>query len=249
MPILAFHNCSPDFLNGFNNYTPKRLEDLLINIKKNKFKYIGLSDYIDNGQKDNDVVLTFDDGYDSFYNHVYPILDKLSIPATVCIPTDFIGLSNKWDYSGTVFPTKHLSENQIKELSKNNMTIVSHGLAHRCLTQMTDRLLNIELKRSKEKLENIIERKVSYISYPFGRFNKTVESAAINVGYRNGLTLSLSNRRKSAFTLSRSAVYAFDTPYSVINKINRSAIERIKGIIMNGYAGGTIFLNSLRGKK
>ena len=252
MPILAFHNCSPGFLNGLNNYSPNRFKNLLINIQENNYKFIGLSDYIDGGQKANFVVLTFDDGYETFYKYVYPILKNLSIPATLFIPTDFIGKTNQWDYAGTIFPSEHLSIKQIKELSKNSITIASHGLAHRCLTQMSDRLLKIELTRSKEILEDIIERKISFISYPFGRFNTEVESIAAKVGYRNGLSLSLMKRGESGFTLSRCAVYAFDTPYSVLNKLNKGAlnrIETIKGVIMNTYAGGTIFLNNLRGNK
>ena len=252
MPILAFHNCSPGLLNGLNNYSPKRFENLLKVIKKNNFKFIGLSDYIDSCQKDNQVVLTFDDGYETFYQYAYPILKEMSLTATIFIPADFIGKTNRWDYSGSVFPSKHLSRQQIKELSRNNITIASHGLAHRCLTQLSDRLLKIELTRSKEILEDTIERKVSFISYPFGRFNGKVESVAAKVGYRNGLSLSMTKGREGGFTLSRYAVYAFDTPFSVLNKLRKGAlnrIEKIKGSVMNAYSGGTIFLNNLRGDK
>ncbi len=253
MPILAFHNCSPGLLNGLNNYTPDRLEDLLNIIIANDYKLIALSDYIDAGQKDNHVVLTFDDGYESFYKYLYPILKTNSIPAIVFIPTDFIGKTNSWDYSGSVFPSRHLKREQIIELSKNNITIASHGMAHRCLTQLSDRLLKIELSRSKDILEEIVGRKISYISYPFGRFNKKVEFAATVAGYRYGFSLSLiGGREEGNFTLAREAVYAFDTPYSILNKLDKSIlnkIEIIKGSIMNAYAGGTIFLNNLRGNK
>ena len=253
MPILAFHNCSSNILNGINNYSPNRFEQLLDIIKSENYKFIGLSDYIDAGQKDNHVALTFDDGYESFYHYVYPILKKHSIPATVFMPIDFIGKTNSWDYSGSVFPSRHLKREQIIELSKYNITIASHGMAHRCLTQLSERFLKIELARSKDILEEIIGRKISFISYPFGRFNKKVESIAAEVGYRNGLSLSLiGGREEGNFTLTREAVYAFDTPYSILNKLDKSIlnkIETIKGSIMNAYAGGTIFLNNLRGNK
>ncbi len=252
MPILAFHNCSPDFLNGFNNYSPNRFENLLRIIIKNNYKFIGLYDYLDAGQKDNHVVLTFDDGYETFFEYVFPILKNMSLPATVFIPTDFIGKTNQWDYTGSLFPSKHLSQKQIKELSQNNITIASHGMAHRCLTQLSERLLRIELARSKDIIEDIIGRKSRFISYPFGRFNREVELMAVEVGYRYGLSLSLRKSEEGGFTLSRHAVYAFDTPYSVLNKLDKgifNKIETIKGSIMNAYAGGTIFLNNLRGNK
>jgi len=49
--------------------------------------------------------------------------------------------------------------------------------------------------------------------------------------------------------LPRYAVYAFDTPYSVLNKLKKGALNRLektKGAVMNAYAGGTIFLINLR---
>lgn len=252
MPILAFHNCSPGLINGFNNYSPNRFENLLNIIKENGFEFVGLNDYIDAGRKNNEVVLTFDDGYETFIKFVFPIIKKMEIAATIFIPTDFIGKANKWDYAGSVFPSRHLSQKQLIELSKNNMTIASHGLAHRCLTQLSGRLLKMELERSKKILEDIINRKISFISYPFGRFNHDVESVAAEAGYRNGFSLSLKRKGSTGFTMSRFAVYAFDTPFSVLKKLNTgklNGLERIKGSILNAYAGGTIFFNNLRGHK
>jgi peptidoglycan/xylan/chitin deacetylase (PgdA/CDA1 family) len=37
------------------------------------------------------VVLTFDDGYASVYRHAFPVLDRLGLPATVFVATDFVG--------------------------------------------------------------------------------------------------------------------------------------------------------------
>jgi len=51
------------------------------------------------GLKENSVAITFDDGYDSVYDVVFPLLKKYSCPATVYLPTDWINGKVKlwWD--------------------------------------------------------------------------------------------------------------------------------------------------------
>jgi len=251
MPILAFHNNSFGFLAGLNNYAPSRFKKLLQFLIDSEYQIASLKDYIETSDKKNLVVLTFDDGYESFYQNVFPILNEMKIPATIFIPSHFIGKINSWDYTGNLLPAKHLSKTQIEELSRNQITIGSHGLSHRCLTNLTDRLLTIELTKSKEIIENIIGKKISFISYPFGRFDSHVESIAFKAGYRQGLSLSHLAQKRSNFTLARYAIYAFDTFYSISKKLKSgplNGLEKIKGAIMNSYAAGTIALNRLRRK-
>jgi len=251
MAILTFHNCNPSIISGANNYFPKRLANLLSYIKNAKFSFVPLSDYLAMPRKNRQVALTFDDGYESFYLHAYPILSELGIPATVFIPAGFIGKTDLWDYTGKIFPKKHLSISQVERLSlSDGITFGSHGLTHSSLTGMSDRLLKIELSKSKDIIENISGKKIHYLSYPFGRYNRMVEVAAMEAGYKKGLSLTFRKKDGRSFSMPRIAIYAFDTPFSVISKLNRGLFYRIemaKGAIMNAFAGGTVALNRIRG--
>lgn len=76
--------------------------DLHIKYLRNYFEIIPLSDltsdrhsYAHDQRKRPSCVLTFDDGWRDFYDHAYPILKRYEVPATVFLPTDFIG-TDRW---------------------------------------------------------------------------------------------------------------------------------------------------------
>lgn len=68
---------------------------------KNNFTVVSLQDLLDMWKREvwNDrqryCVITFDDGWLDNYHHAYPILKKLNIPATIFLPTDYVG-SREW---------------------------------------------------------------------------------------------------------------------------------------------------------
>ena len=82
--------------------------DLHIRYLRKHFQIISLSDLAElqlgPARKSHEMrlcVLTFDDGWSDFYEYAYPILKMHEAPATVFLPTDFIG-TNRW------FWTDHL---------------------------------------------------------------------------------------------------------------------------------------------
>ncbi|UCD16954.1 MAG: polysaccharide deacetylase family protein [Candidatus Zixiibacteriota bacterium] len=250
MAIFAFHKTDQSFSIGFNNYKPARLRKLLASLIQSQHQFISLDAYLDAPATDRGLIaLTFDDGYESFFRHAFPLLQELSIPATLFIPAAFIGDSDRWDYSNILRTARHLNRNQIRELSDEGIAFGSHGYSHACLVGMTGRLLKLEMERSRGVLEDITGRRIRYISYPFGRFDRRVESYALEAGYEKGFSLSSFRKSDSGFTLARHGIYAVDTPYSVARKIDGSLLsrlERLKGAVINAYASGTIFLNHLR---
>lgn len=66
-----------------------------LQVLKKRFNVVSLPDIAreirDKGRLENDcVVITFDDGYESFYSLAYPLLRRYNFPATVFLPTGFI---------------------------------------------------------------------------------------------------------------------------------------------------------------
>ncbi len=249
MAILAFHNVAPGLWGGANSYTPRRLAELLDFLEAKGTAFLSMGDYLKDSAA-RSVCLTFDDGYEMFYIHVYPLLRQRSIPAVLFIPAAYIGLPNRWDYTSALFPNPHVNPAQIKEMASTGIEIGSHGFSHQTLQNRGRRRLLMELARSKQILEDYAGRRIHYVSYPFGRFDDQVEKVALECDYEKGFSMTYFKRSPTGFTSPRYPVYRFDTPLAVSNKIEGgigSGIEKIKGAIMNTYAGGTIFWQNLFG--
>ena len=70
------------------------------------------------------VVLTFDDGFSSDFELVYPILKEMRMSATFFIVPNFVGKDG------------YMSWENIKQLSDDGMEIASHSLTHKYLNTL-----------------------------------------------------------------------------------------------------------------
>ncbi len=122
-------------------------------------------------------LLTFDDGYASDYEVVYPILKKLSLRATF------------FPVIGNLGRPQHLTVEQIREMSEDrNFAFGSHTMTHPKLTQLGPEALDEELTDSKRRLEKMVGRRVNALAYPFGLWNRIVSQVARQSGYALAFT-------------------------------------------------------------
>lgn len=101
--VLTYHNLSDEPKSGTfekelfelrPSVTKSQFESHL-QVLKEKFRVVSLPDIVrekkEKGRLENDcIVITFDDGYESFYHLAFLLLKKYDLPATVFLPTDFI---------------------------------------------------------------------------------------------------------------------------------------------------------------
>lgn len=135
--------------------------------------------------------LSFDDGADSDYKIVMPILEGLNFKATFFITTGYIGKSGYMDWE------------QVKVLKKRGFDVQSHTHSHPLLGTLNKEKIKEELKTSKEIIEDKLGVEVRAVSLPGGSFNKAVLETAFNYGYKyvfdsipglNGLGANVYNR-------------------------------------------------------
>ncbi|MFA5019248.1 MAG: poly-beta-1,6-N-acetyl-D-glucosamine N-deacetylase PgaB, partial [Methylobacter sp.] len=103
-------------------------EEHLVWLKKNGYKIVSVQNVLDaaagkNSIADKSVLLTFDDGYQSFYTRVFPILKKYHYPATVALIGSWIDGIDTPDEAGKQL----LTWDQVREMVKSGLVeMASH---------------------------------------------------------------------------------------------------------------------------
>ena len=154
-------------------------------------------------------LLTFDDGYASLADHVYPVLADLGFTATTFLITDYIGKTNTWDVRYTWNRLPHLSWARIEQWRARGLEFASHGATHRRLTWLDDSAALAELRRSRETLRSRLGPAAGRaVAYPFGAVNDRVVGHARAAGYELGFGGVKGNG--DALQRSRVPVYFWD---------------------------------------
>jgi peptidoglycan/xylan/chitin deacetylase (PgdA/CDA1 family) len=138
----------------------------------------------------NYAAVTFDDGLQCIVDNALPELAKRQIPSTLFIVTNVLGQSPDWEYFGGDDPAKEraMTEEQLRKLPSELVTIGSHTLTHPVLPDASDEVLDAELAQSRTKLEAILKRDVKMLSFPYGAFDDRVVQRCRTAGYERVFT-------------------------------------------------------------
>ena len=154
------------------------------------------------------ISITIDDGYkDTMY--AADILNKLSIPFTLFISTDNIGLKD------------YLTKKNIKDLSNLSISeIGSHGKTHTRLGTLTTQDQDNEVKSSKIALEKIINQTIESISLPHGSYNNDTFDVIRNNNYKRIATsIKGFNRSDNNMIIKRSEIIRHDNINHLVKKL------------------------------
>jgi len=142
------------------------------------------------------VVLTFDDGLASHYEHAFPALLENGFSATFFVSTALVGSAG------------YLTWSQIREMSDAGMTIGSHGFLHSDYSLLRPSLASYQLRASRQSLESAIGKPVTSFSAPYGFLNKRLIEVARNAGFEQICSSLPSLAGSTCTVIPRLAVYA-----------------------------------------
>lgn len=137
------------------------------------------------------VAITFDDGFVDVIENALPELSKRGIPATLFVPTGYLGRDADWlRTSGNKIKKKVMDAEQLRHITKSGMiSIGSHCISHSSLLSMTENEAKNEIIRSKQQLEEILGESVISLSYPHGEFTKSHVELARVAGYKRSFSI------------------------------------------------------------
>jgi peptidoglycan/xylan/chitin deacetylase (PgdA/CDA1 family) len=129
------------------------------------------------------VVITVDDGWESFHRHAFPLLKQYGVPVALFVTTDLIGTRDG------------LSWAQLRELAQSGLVdIQAHSKSHRNLTERGQdeseathqRAVVAELRLPRQVLERQLADagvRVRHFAYPFGAADDAVLAALKAEGF------------------------------------------------------------------
>jgi peptidoglycan/xylan/chitin deacetylase (PgdA/CDA1 family) len=145
------------------------------------------------GGHDRQVAFSFDDAFADFEEYAYPTLSELGVPATVFVPTGFIGRSNVWDrHAPDVSPRSIMSADQLRTLAADPLIdLGSHTVDHVSMRRLARREMHHQAVNSRRELEDLTGRPVTAFSYPFGQrddFSPVTQAVLGEAGYEIAVT-------------------------------------------------------------
>lgn len=129
-------------------------------------------------------VVTFDDAFESVFRNALPELDKRRIPATVFVIAGVMGRTTGWEG----YPERTMSLDEIKSLRSDLVTIGSHTLTHSPLRSLTEPEVKAEISESRKRLEELLHRKITLFSFPYGGFRDYMIEWCKEAGYERVFT-------------------------------------------------------------
>lgn len=161
-------------------------------LKENNISVISARDahekVINNKPDDvSSVVLTFDDGDISFLKYVLPILEEFGYSSTLFIVAGLIGEKALWarDYRNAI---PLMTEAQLRSLNDNRIEIGSHSMTHPKLPELEIDDALSEVRDSKLKLEDMLDRQINSFAYPHGKYDTSIVELVKSAGYQYAYT-------------------------------------------------------------
>lgn len=227
--VLAYHSVVDDTASKEEKYYfPQTIStNLLIShfnwLKDNGYNVVSWQQIIDaeNGKgtlPDNAVLLSFDDGYATMYNVIYPILKAYNYPAVFAPVSGWLNtpVTKKIPYANAYLPRSvFVTWEQVREMEKSGLVEIAshthdshHGVRANPAGSQLPAVISPEYKNNKyetkaeyrnrlvrdftlssQSIQREVGKKPRIMVWPYGQFNNTAVDVAREVGMSHHFSL------------------------------------------------------------
>lgn len=196
IPIYTYHQIVESSADVEVDYMQTTLKNFkkqingLLNLGYTPITYQNLIDY-KKGIKSipkKSCIITFDDGYTSVYEYVYPVVEEYNIPITLFVVNNLVGVDG------------YMTWDQLKEMHDSKLVdIYSHGLNHSEYDKLGTDILLSETEESYSELKNKLEDTslLKIFAYPCGFYTDDEIEILANNGYIQNLMDGKINKSNS----------------------------------------------------
>jgi peptidoglycan/xylan/chitin deacetylase (PgdA/CDA1 family) len=200
IPILVYHRFGPVVADRMT-VTTHQFESHVKYLIETRYTIIPLRQLVDYhlGKRKSlpcrSVAITVDDGHKSIYTDLSPLVKKYQIPVTLFLYPSAISNAS---YA--------MTWNQLREIKAFGLfDFQGHTYWHpnfkkekkKLSPPEYDHFVEMQLKKSKEKLEKELGVKVDMLSWPFGIYDEDLIRKAVKAGYVSAFTIERCHTRAS----------------------------------------------------
>lgn len=196
---------------------PRQLRHQLETLLRDDYRAVRFSELLTAPRGGKLLAVTFDDAFASTCANGLPVLRRLQIPASMFVPSDFVGASalawpgvEQWLYGEFADELRPAGWAQLEQLVSEGWEIGSHSCSHAHLTQLSDAGLKDELTHSRDVLEARLHSPCRSFAYPFGELDDRVLAAVAAAGYEAAAALPIRLKRPTPLSWPRVGIYRTD---------------------------------------
>ena len=144
-------------------------------------------------KKEKKILITIDDGFDSFYENAWPFLKENQIPFILFISTEAVGNFG------------YMTWNEIKEIEKEKFVYIgNHSHSHDYLVDLNEEEFLEDINKSIKIFKEKLGYNPIFFSYPFGEYSNYIKNYITqNFKYSFGQHSGVIDVNKDIFELPR----------------------------------------------
>jgi len=154
------------------------------------------------------IAISFDDGFCNLLDHAVPVLERLRLPATIFVVSEYCGRNNNWPSQPHGVPDLPLLSWDKLSALPPLISLGAHTMTHPDLRRLSAEECERELCECQGQIEQHLGRPVRCLAYPYGASSPQVRSLADrHFELAVGTSLRFLSTRSSRLNLPRIDAY------------------------------------------